>query len=127
MSAVKTELEFCFFITKVLISSIYEGKVSMTPNRLFTRQIKVQTKKSTSIILSIKGKYRTLARKKHHSVHFFRHGLRLFHLSTEKVRVQSVRNEIQSDYSRADTINYNINKDQRYFHTGNKYNNAVGK
>ena len=47
----------------------------------------------------------TLARIKHLSVHFLLHGQRLFQLSTEKVRVQSVRNGHQSGYSRADTIN----------------------
>ena len=57
----------------------------------------------------------TPAGNKHHSVHFFLHGPRLFHLSTEKVRVQSVRNGHQSGFSRADTIFININKDQRSF------------
>ena len=52
----------------------------------------------------------TLAGNKHLSVHFFFHGPCLFHLSTEKVRVQFVRNGHQSVYSRADTINKNINK-----------------
>ena len=52
----------------------------------------------------------TLAGNKHLSVHFFLHGPRLFKLSTEKVRVQSVRNRHQDDYSRADTINKNKNK-----------------
>ena len=52
----------------------------------------------------------TLAGNKQLSVHFFSHGLRLFHLSTEKVRVQSVRNGHQSGYSCADTTNNNINK-----------------
>ena len=51
-----------------------------------------------------------LAGNKHLSVHFFLHGPRVFHLSTEKVQVQSVANGHQSDYSRADTINNNINK-----------------
>ena len=52
----------------------------------------------------------TLAGNKHPSVHFFLHGPRLFHRSTEEVRVQSVRNGHQSGYSRADTVNNNINK-----------------
>ena len=69
----------------------------------------------------------TLAGNKHLSVHFFPHGLRLFHLSTEKSTVRSVGNEHQSGYSRADTKNKNINKDQSHFHTGNKNNNTVGK
>ena len=69
----------------------------------------------------------TLAGNKHLSVHFFPHGPRPFHLSTEKSTVRSVENGHQSGYSRADTINNNINKDQSNFHTGNKNNNPVGK
>ena len=57
----------------------------------------------------------TLAGNKHLSVHFFLHGPRLFHLSTEKVRVQSVRDGHQIGYSRADTINININKRSKKF------------
>ena len=52
----------------------------------------------------------TLAVKKHPSVHFFLHGPRLFHHSTEKVRVRSVGSGHQTGYSRADTINTNIKK-----------------
>ena len=51
----------------------------------------------------------TLAGNKHPSDHLFLHGPRLFYLLTEKVRVRSVRNGNQSGYSRADTINKNIN------------------
>ena len=58
---------------------------------------------------------RTCQINKHPSVHFFPHGPRLFHLSTEKTRVQSVRNGHQKAYSRADTINNNKNKDLRSF------------
>ena len=57
-----------------------------------------------------KRKMPTLAGNKHLSVHLFPHRLRLFHLSTEKVRVQSVKNGHQRGYSRADKINININK-----------------
>ena len=52
----------------------------------------------------------TLAGNKHLSVHFFPHGPRPFHLSTEKGTVRSVGNGHQSGYSRADIINKNINK-----------------
>ena len=69
----------------------------------------------------------TLAGNKHPSIHFFPHGPRTFHPSTEKSTVRSVGNEHQSGYSRADTINNNKNKDQSHFHTGDKYNNTVGK
>ena len=37
----------------------------------------------------------TLAANKHLSVHFFLHGPRLFHNSTEKVRVQSEKMDIK--------------------------------
>ena len=57
----------------------------------------------------------TLAENKHPSVHFFLHGPCLSHLSTEKVRVRSVRNGHQSGYSRADTINNGINKRSKNF------------
>ena len=56
-----------------------------------------------------------LAGNKHLSVRFFLHGPRLFHLSTEKVRVQSVRSVHHSGSSRADTINNNINKRSKKF------------
>ena len=69
----------------------------------------------------------TLAGNKHLSVHFFPHGPRPFHLSTERRTVRPVGNGHQSGYSRADTINTSINKDQSQFHTRNKYNNTVGK
>ena len=52
----------------------------------------------------------TFAGNKHPSVHFFLHGLRLFHLSAEKLLFRYVGNGHQSSYSRADTINNNINK-----------------
>ena len=68
----------------------------------------------------------TLAGNKHISVHFFPHGPRLFHLSTEKDTVQSVGIGHQSGYSRADIKNKNIN-DQKYFQSRNKYDNAGEK
>ena len=51
---------------------------------MYTRQINVQTGKSTLFILFIKEEMPTLAGKKHISIHFFLHGPSLFHLSTEK-------------------------------------------
>ena len=57
-----------------------------------------------------KGKMPTSAVSKHPSIQFFLHGPRLFHLSTEKVWIRSFGNGHQSGYSRADTINKNINK-----------------
>ena len=52
----------------------------------------------------------TLAGNKHFPVHFFLHGPRLFHFSTEKIRIRSVGNGHQSGFSRADTINKDINE-----------------
>ena len=49
-------------------------------------------------------------------LHFFLHRPRLFHLSTDKVRVQSLKNGHQSGYSRADTINNNKQKIKQVFH-----------
>ena len=57
----------------------------------------------------------TLAGNKHLSLHSFLHGPRLFHLSTEKKRVQSIKNGYQSGYYRANTINNNINKRSKKF------------
>ena len=51
----------------------------------------------------------TLVGNKHPSVHCFLHVPRLFHISTEKVRVRFVGNGHQIVYSRADTKNNNIN------------------
>ena len=51
-----------------------------------------------------------LAQNKQLHIHLFLHGPSLFHLSTENVRVQSVRNGHQSGFPRADMINDNINK-----------------
>ena len=63
----------------------------------------------------MKEKMPTLAENKHPSVHFFLRGPGLLHLSTKKVRVQSVGNGHQSGSSRADTINNDINKRSKKF------------
>ena len=73
------------------------------------------------IKLSIKGKMPPLAPKKHLSVHFFLHVPRLLHISTEEVRVRSVRNRHESDYSRAGSINNNIKKRSKKFSIRGKY------
>ena len=57
----------------------------------------------------------TLAGNKLLSIHFFPHGSRPFHLSTEKSAVRSVGNGHQSGYSRADRINNNINTRSKVF------------
>ena len=57
----------------------------------------------------------TLAGNEHPSIHFFPHGPRLFHLSTGKSAVRSVGNGHQSGYSRANTINKNINTRSKVF------------
>ena len=82
---------------------------------MFTRQIKVQIRKSTLIVLSIEEKMPTLAGNKHPSVLFFPHGPSLFHLSTENVRVQSVKNGHQSGSSRADIMKNNMNNTSKKF------------
>ena len=74
-----------------------------------------KTRESTLFILFIKGKMPTLAGNKHPSIHFFLYGPRLFHPSTEKVRVRTVGIGHQSGYSRADTIHININKRSQIF------------
>ena len=57
----------------------------------------------------------TLAGNKQISVQYFLHGLRLFHPSTQKVRVRSVGRGHQSDYFCADTIYIDINKRSKKF------------
>ena len=57
----------------------------------------------------------TLAGNKHLSIHFLPHRLRIFHLSTEKVRAKSVRKGHQRAYSRAHSINTEINKKSKLF------------
>ena len=57
----------------------------------------------------------TLAGNKHLSIHFFPHGPRPSHLSTEKGTVRSVGNGHQSGYSRADTINKGISTRSKVF------------
>ena len=91
---------------------------------MFTRQIKVQIGKSTLFIIFIKEKIPTLAGNKQFSVHFFLHGQRLFHLSTENVRVRSVGNGHQSGYPRAETINNDMNKNEMNFHKRKILNNS---
>ena len=109
----------------IFISPIYTFLWRET--QLFTRQIKVQLGKSTLIILSRKGKPPTPVRNKDSSVQFFLHGPRLFHLSTEKVPVQSVRNGHQSSYSRTNTIINNRNKRSKKFSIEKNYGNASKK
>ena len=67
------------------------------------------------------GRMPTPAENKHLSVHFFLHRQRPFHHSTEKVRVYSVRKGHQSDYSRADTMNNNLNKRSTRFSIRGNY------
>ena len=62
-----------------------------------------------------KGKIPTPAEKKHLCVHFVLHGPRLFHLSTKKLLVQSVRNGHQSGQSRAEAKKLTKTRDQTGF------------
>ena len=57
----------------------------------------------------------TLVGNKHPCVHFFPHGPRFSHLSTEKCTVRSIGKGHQSGYSRADTINKNMNRRSKLF------------
>ena len=104
----------CTFISPIYTFPWRENLIVYTPDQGTNRE-----KYFNHIIYQREG-MPTLAGNKHPSVHFFPHGPRLFHLSTEKGTVRSVGNGHQSGYSRADTINKNINKDQSHFHTGNK-------
>ena len=110
---VQYQKDTLYIIINTFISPIYTFPGRET--YLFTRQINVQLGKSTIIVLFVKEKLPTLARNKHYYVQFFFHGPRLFNLSTEKVRVRSVRNGHQSGYSRADTINNDVNKRSKNF------------
>ncbi len=84
------------FVSSIYIFSLAGNIIVYTPNRSKNRE------KYFNHIIS-KGRMPALVAKKHLSVLLFLHGPRLFHLSTEKVRVQSVRNGHQSGNSRADT------------------------
>ena len=100
------------FVSPIYTFSFAGNKIVYTPNQSSDRE-----KYFNHIIY--KGKMPTLAGNKHLSVHFFLHGSRLFHLWTEKVRVQSVTNGHQSGYcgySRA-VKNTNINKRSNTFST----------
>ena len=61
----------------------------------------------------------TLAGNEHLAVHVYLHGPRLFHLSTEKVRIQSVINGHQSGCSRANTINKINTRSNKFSIRGN--------
>ena len=67
----------------------------------------------------------TLAGNKHPSVHFLPHGPRLFHISTEKSTGPIRRKWTSNGYSRADTINRNINKRSKIFPYREKYCNTM--
>ena len=96
------------FVSPIYTFSLAANAIAYTPTQGTNREKYFN-------YINYKGKMPTLAGNKHLSVHFFLHGPRLFYLSTERVRVQSVRNGHQSGYSRADTIKNNINKDQTVF------------
>ena len=77
-----------------------------------THQFKVQMGKSTLIMSSIKQKCQLWREINTSPAIFFLQGP---NLSTEIVRVQSVRNRRQSGYSRANTKNNKIKKGQADF------------
>ena len=96
------------FVFPTYTYSLAGNTIIHTPNQGTSRE-----KNFNHIIY--KRKMPTLAGNKHLSVHCFVHGPRRFHLSTGKVRVQSVRNGHQSGYCRANTIYNNINKRSKKF------------
>ena len=103
-------------ISPLVLSFLLFIHLPWRETKLFTRQVKVQSREKYFIHNKYKGKMPTLAGNKQPSIHFFLHGPRPFHFSTEKVRVRSVGNVHQSGYSRADLINNNINIDEKNFH-----------
>ena len=96
------------FVSPIYTFSLAGNIIVYTPNQGSNRE-----KYFNHIIY--KRKMPTLAGNKHLSVRFFLHVLRLFHLLTEKIRVQCVRNGHQSGCSRADTVNNGINKRPKKF------------
>ena len=97
-----------FFLKITFDSSIYA--FSWAGNIIVYAPIQGTNREKYFIHVIYEGKMATLAGIKRPFVHFFLHRPRFFHLSTEKVRVQSVRKGHQIGYSRADTKNININK-----------------
>ena len=71
---------------------------------MFTRQVKAQIGKNTFDIITSKLKMPTLAGNRQLFLHFFHHRTRLFHLSTENGRSQSIGDGHQSAYSCADLL-----------------------
>ena len=102
------------FISPIYTFSLAENIIVYTPIQGTNRE-----KYFNHIIY--KAKMPTLAGNKHVSVHFFLHRPRLFHVSTEKVRVYSVRKGHQTDYSRTDTIHNNKNKRSNRFSIQRNY------
>ena len=73
--------------------------VSMVGNiNVYTPTQGTKRKKYFNHIIYIKGREPTLVGNKHLLVHLFLHGPRFRHLSTENVRIQSIRNGHQSGY-----------------------------
>ena len=88
---------------------------------LFARQINVKKREKYFNHIFYQRKDADFCGKQTPFRPFFLHGPRLFHLSTEKVRVQSVGNGHQSGYSSADTKNNDINKRSNKISIKGKY------
>ena len=102
------------FVSPVYTLSLAANIFVYTPNQ--------GTNKGKSFIhLIYKGNSPTLTGNKHLSFQFFPLGPRLFHLSTEKVPVQSVRNVHQNGFPRNDTTKNNINKRSNRLSIRGKY------
>ena len=103
-------------INSTFVSPIYT--FSLAANIFIYTPIQGTNREKCFNHIIYKGKMPSLAGKKHISVHFLFHKQRVFHLSTEKVRVRSVENGTQSGYSRVDTRNNDINKRSKKFPSG---------
>ena len=124
-----SQVQYSQLIIKV-INRIYLPSTSISPiytsswleTKIFTSQVKVQSREKYFNHSNYKEKMPTMAGNKRLSVHFFLYRQRLFHLSTENIRVWLVENGCQNAYSRADTMmNNDINKLSERFSLKTKY------
>ena len=105
-----------YIIILVLLFLLFIPYLSLAGNIIvYTPNQGTNREKYFSHIIYQRNGMPTLVGNKHPSVHFFLHGPRLFHLSTEKSTVRSVGNGHQSGYSRADIKYNNINKRSKLF------------
>ena len=104
-----------FLVIIVVLSFLQFIPLALARNIFVYTPIQGSRREKYFVCVIYKGKTPTLARNKHLSVHFFLYGPCLLRLSTKKLPVQFVRTGHQSGYSRAETINNNINKRSNRF------------